>query len=306
MKPKILYSTLFILAMALAACSAPATATATVVPTAMPEASATSGTGQVALMSTLNAQLGTILVDSKGMTLYLYTNDTPNTSTCTDTCAQNWPPLLTTGAAMADTGADASRLGTTTRSDGSTQVTYNGWPLYYFAGDSQPGDTNGEGKNGVWFAISPAGEKVEAAGGTAAAPASGSTSMPTAEATTMATTTPTVMTSSSDLGTFLVDSAGMSLYLFASDSPNTSTCADTCAQNWPPLTVSGSPAAGGQADSTMLGTITRADGSTQVTYNGWPLYHFASDTKPGDTNGEGVSGKWFLVSPSGDQVQPPA
>src|SRR5215208_7791357 len=80
-------------------------------------------------------KLGSFLVDDKGMTLYLFTKDTPNTSVCYDKCATAWPPLLTTGDPVAGEGADASLLGTTTRKDGSIQVTYNGWPLYYYEKD---------------------------------------------------------------------------------------------------------------------------------------------------------------------------
>ena len=104
-----------------------------------------------------NASLGSFLVDSKGMTLYLYTVDQPNTSNCYGPCALAWPPLLTSGAPVAGTGVTASLLGTTTRTDGSTQVTYNGWPLYYFATDKAPGDTTGENVQNVWFVITPAG-----------------------------------------------------------------------------------------------------------------------------------------------------
>jgi predicted lipoprotein with Yx(FWY)xxD motif len=106
-----------------------------------------------------NSSLGSFLVDSQGMTLYLYTKDTPNTSNCYGGCATAWPPLLTTGAPTAGAGVDDSKLGTTTRTDGSTQVTYNGWPLYYFAGDHAAGDTTGEGKGGVWYVITPDGEQ---------------------------------------------------------------------------------------------------------------------------------------------------
>lgn len=107
-----------------------------------------------------NDKLGSFLVDAKGMTLYLLTKDSPNTSSCYDKCATNWPPLLSTGTPIAGDGVDAAKFGTTTRTDGSVQVTYNGWPLYHYKGDSAPGDTAGEGVGSVWFAVSPAGDKV--------------------------------------------------------------------------------------------------------------------------------------------------
>jgi predicted lipoprotein with Yx(FWY)xxD motif len=118
-------------------------------------------TTQASLMVTETTSLGQFLVDEKGMTLYLYTKDTPNTSNCYNGCAKAWPPLLTSGAGKAGTGVDSSLLGTTTRTDGTTQVTYNGWPLYYFAKDTKPGDVTGQKVGGVWFVISPKGEKIE-------------------------------------------------------------------------------------------------------------------------------------------------
>jgi predicted lipoprotein with Yx(FWY)xxD motif len=106
-------------------------------------------------------QYGSFLVDDQGMSLYLFTDDTPNTSNCYDKCAEEWPPLVISGTgATAGDGVDASKLGTTTRSDGSTQVTYNGWPLYYFDEDLRPGDVKGQNDDQKWFLVSPAGDKI--------------------------------------------------------------------------------------------------------------------------------------------------
>lgn len=90
-----------------------------------------------------NEALGDFLVDAEGMTLYLFTKDTENVSTCYDDCATAWPPLLTDGEVTVGEGLDASLLGTTERTDGATQVTYGGWPLYYWVKDEAPGDTTG-------------------------------------------------------------------------------------------------------------------------------------------------------------------
>jgi predicted lipoprotein with Yx(FWY)xxD motif/plastocyanin len=114
-----------------------------------------------------NDQLGQFLVDNKGMTLYTFTQDSKNTSNCYDQCAAAWPPLYTSGAAMANPGVDASLLGSTTRKDGKTQVTYNGRPLYYWSKDQKPGDTSGQNIGGVWFVISPKGEAVQTKAGAA-------------------------------------------------------------------------------------------------------------------------------------------
>jgi predicted lipoprotein with Yx(FWY)xxD motif len=105
-----------------------------------------------------------------------------------------------------------------------------------------------------------------------------------------------------------VDGEGMSLYIFMNDTQDsgTSTCTDTCADVWPPLTVDGDPVAGEGVDETLLGTITRDDGSLQVTYNGWPLYLYTGDSAPGDTNGQGVTdefGLWYLIGPDGEVIQ---
>ena len=111
------------------------------------------------------SELGEILVDGEGMTLYLFIPDEQGASTCYDECEQNWPPLE--GPAEAVEGVDAALLDTTERDDGSVQVTYNGWPLYYFAGDSAAGDTNGQGVGDVWYAVDRSGDAVRetAAGG---------------------------------------------------------------------------------------------------------------------------------------------
>jgi predicted lipoprotein with Yx(FWY)xxD motif len=106
---------------------------------------------------------GQALVDGEGRTLYLFTNDTQNsgTSSCTGDCLVAWPPLFTDGDPVAGTGVDAALLGTISLPDGTTQVTYNGWPLYYYAEDTAPGDVNGQGVGGVWFLVSPTGEMIE-------------------------------------------------------------------------------------------------------------------------------------------------
>ena len=111
-----------------------------------------------------SSQYSSFLVDAKGKSLYLYTKDTPGTSTCTGTCATNWPPLLTSGTPVAGTGVDATKFGTTTRADGTTQVTYNGWPLYYYAKDQNAGDMGGQGVGNVWYLVSPTGDKVASGG----------------------------------------------------------------------------------------------------------------------------------------------
>ncbi|MDQ6885239.1 MAG: hypothetical protein M3077_13560 [Candidatus Dormibacteraeota bacterium] len=120
-----------------------------------------------ATLSVGSSGLGQILVGANGKTLYLFEADTGTQSTCSGACAQAWPPLTTNGAPKAAGGASLSLLGTTTRSDGTTQVTYSGHPLYYFVSDTKPGDTNGEGSTAFgagWDVLSPTGAKIEKSG----------------------------------------------------------------------------------------------------------------------------------------------
>jgi predicted lipoprotein with Yx(FWY)xxD motif len=97
--------------------------------------------------------LGMVLVDAEGMTLYGFTADTEGISTCYDECEQNWPPLIGDASATLGDGLDASLLTVVERTDGTTQLKYGDWPLYYFAADTAAGDTNGQGVGGVWFVV---------------------------------------------------------------------------------------------------------------------------------------------------------
>jgi predicted lipoprotein with Yx(FWY)xxD motif len=111
---------------------------------------------------------------------------------------------------------------------------------------------------------------------------------------------------SSRLGNVLVDSSGLTVYLFLADKGTASSCnSPSCVQYWPPVLTKGVPQAGTGVNGSLLGTTTRADGTTQVTYAGHPLYRFASDNKPGDATGQGLNAfgaPWYVVSPSGAQI----
>ncbi len=195
---------------------------------------------------------------------------------CNDGCAAAWPPL--TGEPVAGDGTDAALLGTAERADGTTQATYNGWPLYYYADDAAPGDTNGQAANDVWWVITPTGDAI----------------------TAMDDAGPTVQVAASELGDILTDADGRTLYLFIPDGQGPSVCNDGCAAAWPPLT--GEPVAGDGTDAALLGTAERADGTTQATYNGWPLYYYADDAAPGDTNGQAANDVWWVITPTGDAI----
>jgi predicted lipoprotein with Yx(FWY)xxD motif len=211
-------------------------------------------------------ELGDFLVGPDGMTVYLFTNDTPGVSNCSGDCATNWPPL-TVGEEETPTLAEGvpGMVNAITREDGTRQVVYNGWPLYYWAQDTAPGDTTGQGVGEVWFVVSPPHVSL---GGNA------------------------------ELGDFLVGPNGMTLYMFTNDTENTSNCYDQCATNWPPLLVDEGEEVSAQPGLVgEVGTTERTDGTVQVTFNGMPLYYWAQDTAPGDATGQGVGDVWFVVKP---------
>ena len=122
-------------------------------------AATTAGATADAVVTTAETDLGTILVDAEGRTLYMFAPDKQGPSTCLDKCLAAWPAL--TGPATAGEGVDETLLATAERSDdGSAQVTYGGWPLYYFANDPAPGDINGQGVGDVWYVVDPSGAPV--------------------------------------------------------------------------------------------------------------------------------------------------
>ncbi|MEA2656277.1 MAG: hypothetical protein QOE02_325 [Rhodospirillaceae bacterium] len=133
--------------------------------TAASSAPPKTASGQSATVGISNTGIGQILVDSQGRTLYLFKADQGTKSACTGACAVAWPPLLVTGKPIAGSGVKASLLGTATRPEGKTQVTYSGHPLYLFAQDQKAGETNGQGVSAfgaAWFALNSAGNQVSA------------------------------------------------------------------------------------------------------------------------------------------------
>jgi predicted lipoprotein with Yx(FWY)xxD motif len=269
-----------------------------------------------AIITTVSSSLGTIVADRDGRTLYVFDNDEGRSgSTCVDQCATNWPPVKASGAPIGAGSVDGSLLGTTPRSDGTLQVTYGGRPLYYFKGDQKAGDTLGQNVGGLWHAVDAKGQKVTggstAAATTAAAaapspaPAAATTAAPTTAAPTTAAGPATVVPADTALGKVLTDADGLTLYALESEKPQlpTPSCYSSCAETWPPLVITGAPVAGGGLDPALLGVVPRDGGATQVTYNKWPLYRFAGDRKPGDTNGQGVGGVWFVLGADGKLVK---
>ena len=115
----------------------------------------------------------------------------------------------------------------------------------------------------------------------------------------------TLGVASSSLGSMLVNSTGRTLYLFKADVGAKSACTGACATAWPPLLATGKPTAGTGLTASKLATITRSDGTQQVTYNGHPVYLFIKDKKPGQTTGQGVTAfgaAWYALTPAGNQI----
>lgn len=132
--------------------------TTTTLPTTTTAALPDDGGAVTAAVVLAGSALGDVLVDQDGNVLYLFVPDAQGPSVCNDGCATAWPPLL--AGSVVGEGVDAGLLGTAPREDGSEQVTYNGWPLYYYADDSAPGDTNGQGVNDVWYVVSATGDAI--------------------------------------------------------------------------------------------------------------------------------------------------
>ncbi|MFF9900105.1 SCO0930 family lipoprotein [Streptomyces longispororuber] len=238
-------------------------------------------------------KLGKVVTDSAGFTLYRFDKDTaqPPASNCAGACEQAWPVVPAKGA-QAPPGVDASLLGEVTRPDGSKQLTLDGWPMYRYAKDTEPGDAKGQGVGGTWFAAAPDGKKARpgaAGGGGAARPAD-----------------PAGLSTRKDpeLGEIVVDRDGMTVYRFTKDSawPMKSACTGACLKKWPVV----EPVAKNDTRNILkkgFVTFDRPDGLKQQTIDCWPLYTFAGDKKPGDTNGQGVGGTWFAARPDGKAVR---
>jgi predicted lipoprotein with Yx(FWY)xxD motif len=311
---------LIILTLFLAAC-APATATparlfsfnrptATLEspPTETPAAPATPVPVPTVQVGRANG-MDPFLVDSQGLTLYILRKDTPGAGGtapvlwgCTSGCAANWVayspaaglPLL---AGPGVTGV----LGVFTCPDGVRQVTYNGWPLYHFAADKNPGDVNGEGIGNLW-AAAPVNMNPLTFTGSASPLVSG---IPVTGNNPAASNNPSIVIGGNPtLGDFLVDARYRTLYVYRRDYPGASHCAGECAANWPPYLIQqGAPTI--EAGLTgIMGVITRPDGARQITVNGWPLYYFAGDLKPGDANGDGVNNNWYVIRLNGFPDEP--
>ncbi|MFF4585086.1 SCO0930 family lipoprotein [Streptomyces sp. NPDC001388] len=254
-------------------------------PSAAGEAGAEgSAAGELAIST--NTELGNILTDAKGMTLYRFDQDTaePPKSNCDGDCATTWPPVSADDVSAGD-GIDKSLLGEVTRSDGTKQLTVDGWPAYYYAKDANPGDTSGQGVGNKWFALAPDGKKAKSDSALAGLS----------------------VRKDPNLGEIVVDKNGMTVYRFLKDKAwpePVSNCNGACLEKWPAVApVEANDTEGVQKKGLM--SFTRSDGVKQQTVNCSPIYTFSGDKSPGDINGQGVGGQWYAVAPDGKLVGAP-
>lgn len=180
----------FGVALLVAACSTGSSGTAAAgssSPAGASSSSAAASSSGSTVITTVSSSAGTFLANGSGHAVYLWSKDGNGMSACTGACTGAWPPVTTTGQVSASGGAKSSDLGTITRSNGTKQVTYDGHPLYFFAGDSGPGMASGQGNDGFgakWWLVSPSGSDITAAvssftksgSGTSPAPAATPTS----------------------------------------------------------------------------------------------------------------------------------
>jgi predicted lipoprotein with Yx(FWY)xxD motif len=253
------------------------------------DAPAAAGTGDKAsaLKVVEAGALGSVVVNGAGKTLYRFDKDTPKPpkSNCADTCAEAWPPATISDAATYE-GVDKALVGTIDRPDGIKQLTIGGWPMYEYAKDVKAGDITGEAVGGTWWASAPNGARAKDLG-KAAAP--GTTVLKAMDV--------------KPFGKVLADSKGFTLYRFEKDgvNPKTSACNGECAKLWPPVKAEDNIVAEG-IDKSIIGSVTRDDGTKQLTVGGWLVYNYAKDTAPCQSNGEGVGGTWFVSAPDGKKA----
>lgn len=229
-----------------------------------------SATGMVsALLPDSNNELVATQTDKDQFTLYTFDNDTAGQSNCAGDCALAWPPFLAVEGDVAN-----GNFNTIAREDGAMQWTWNGSPLYFFAGDQEAGQINGDGINGVWHIISEAAPSDDEPAGITE-----------------------ISVISTALGDVLVGSnasAGdFQLYTFENDALNSSQCNDDCAAAWPPLLATESDIA-----EAPFSLIARDNGDLQWSINGKALYFYGGDTAVNQQNGEGLGDAWFVARPA--------
>ena len=218
-----------------------------------------------------NTTFGSFLTDSKGMTLYYFANDIANTSNCIGQCQTIWPAFYAPQISVPD-GLNPADFASIVTSSGANQTTYKGWPLYYYSGDKQPGDTNGDGVQKIWFVARNPFYNV-------------------------------LIMNNSNNNSYLASIDGLAIYYNNKDIKGTtsadpqSKCDSTClGNNWTIFDQSQFlvPSILNKGD---FQEFTRTDGQTQLSYKGWPLYLYSGDSSSGNTKGNGLNKTWYLVKP---------
>jgi predicted lipoprotein with Yx(FWY)xxD motif len=305
MKRTPLFTILAAGAVTLMACGGDDSSSGESPPVPATEAPAAPAPGESIAVRSGETDFGAVLVGPNGNTLYGFTNDTATQSNCDGTCAEAWPPVIVTPDWTVAPGVDSAIFNTITRADGSLQLVAGKWPLYYFSGDSVPGDVNGQASGDVWFVIGTDGALIkDAATDATAAPgdAGYGYSEPLPATTAAPAAPPAVQVTESPLGQILADAGGLTVYGFTQDADGNPTCNGDCADAWPPVTVDGdAPPAG--LDPNVFSLIEREDGELQLKAGKWPLYRFAGDAGPGETNGQGSGDVWFVVAPDGALIK---
>ena len=239
------------------------------VPTGSSSSATPASTTPTSALKVSRTSAGTVLASTRGLTLYYYAEDKPGSgkSACTGGCASAWPPLAAPVRAPAGFRLPGP-LGMISRPGGGAQVTINGYPIYFYAGDKAPGQAAGNGIQGAWHVIK-----------------MGSPSQP-----------PALRVVRTKAGNVLASSRGLTLYYYTEDKPGSgkSACTGGCASAWPPLAAPVRAPAGMRLPG-PLGTITRPGGLKQVTINGYPIYRYAGDKAPGQAAGNGIEGAWHVI-----------
>ena len=248
------------------------------------------------------------MTSAEGLTLYGFVNDVNAISTCYSTCAEAWPPVIVDADWKVGPGLDTGVFSTTEREDGSLQLVAGKFPLYTYGGDAAPGDTTGQGSGDVWFAMNLDGTLIsEDAAPRATRPRMRPRTRrrrrprPRRRRPPRRPRLPSSIATTS-LGDVMVDADGMTLYAFTKDADGTPTCNDKCAEAWPPVIVDSAELPAG-LDANIFSVVDRADGSHQLKAGKWPLYHFAGDAAPGDVNGQGSGGVWFVLDPAAKLIK---
>lgn len=290
-------------AVATAACGGNNDATTTAVDPTTPAAAPA---GSTVAVKVADSPLGKILTSTSGTTLYAFTNDTAAKSTCYGACANAWPPVIVADDWAVGPGLDTGVFSTITRDDGAQQLVAGKFPLYEYAGDARPGDTNGQGSGDVWFVVGTDAKFITTkATNQTAQPATPPATPPT---TAKAAPAPapaaaaSVKLADSPLGKIMVDAEGRTLYAFTKDTNGSPTCTDACAKAWPASSLTGQPIAG-TGVAAALRSATSPSGGAMIVAGKWPLYRFAGDAAPGDTNGQGSGGVWFAVAADGTLIK---